>query len=151
MVARRNAILSSTYIARAEDYGAQLCIDGNRDSICASQYRRDNWLSIEVPADTPIGYVALWNRQHSNPAYNAFLGEFEIWVSRSEPGSTSRDSDAFCGRSSYNERQNAKPYVLWCSGAVGRFVTLKQVGGLTYMAIAELEAYRESRGFVISV
>ena len=136
MAQRLSATMSSTYQEKVNSkYRGDVCIDGDRTSICATEYSRGNWLSVEVPRDTPVGYVAVWNRR-DNPRFNAFLGQFEVWM-----GSQAGELKTLCGRSQYSAAANNEPYVLWCGGATGGWVTMKQTGSISYISVAELEAY----------
>ena len=58
-------------------------------------------------------------------------------------GGAAGDTSLFCGEASYRSPsgRDEEPYVLPCGGALGDFVTLKQVGEARYLSIAELRVY----------
>ena len=120
------------------DFSADLAIDDDLNNYCVSEIGVDNWLSIEVPSDTPIGYVAVYNIRALAGTWPSQLGEFGVWVSNT-PGDTTSASAVKCGESRYRggDSFDTEPYVLWCSGAVGTYVTIKQSGGSRYLVIAE--------------
>mgnify|MGYP003945151605 CR=1 FL=1 len=124
-------------------FGADLSIDDDLTNYCVSNEGVGNWLSIRVPSDTPIGYVAAYNMREDRGFWPSQLGEFGVWVSNT-PGDTTSSSAVKCGESVYRggDGLDTDPYVLWCSGAVGEYVTLKQSGGRRYLVIAELNVYR---------
>ena len=57
LTSRSRAELSSTF----GNFSAALAIDNDLDNYCVSREGVGNWLSIAVPSDTPIGYVAAYN------------------------------------------------------------------------------------------
>ena len=139
---RESAQLSSTFGA----YNAGLAINGDLADYCVSTQGVGNWLSISVPTSTPIGYVAAYNIQGSRGFWPEQLGEFGVWVGN-RPGDTASSSAVKCGDASYRGGGglDTEPYVLWCGGAVGEYVTLKQSGGGRYLVISEMYAYSSTR------
>ena len=47
-----------------------------------------------------------------------------------------------CGEAEYDASHEPEPYVLYCGGASGSYVTMKLLGASTYLSIAELEVRR---------
>ena len=91
----------------------------------------------------PIGYVAAYNIRTDTGYWPSQLGEFGVWVS-DIPGDITSFRAVKCGESSYRGGAvglDTDPYVLWCSGAVGDYVTLKQSGARRYLVISEIYAY----------
>ena len=132
---RLSAELSTTY---SSDYTAAKAIDASYDSICASNQAVGNWLSVMIPAGSRVGEVRVHNRR--DILNQSLLGSFEIWVA-SEAGDTSSSSAVRCGDASFDAATEPEPYVLWCGGVLGSYVTLKQTGAATYLSIAELEIF----------
>ena len=138
MLSRLSAVLSSTY---SSGYPASKAIDASYTSISVSSYAVGNWLSVQIPAGTHVGEVRVYNRRDATqPASQPQLGSFEIWVA-SVAGDTSSSSAVRCGDASFDAATEPEPYVLWCGGVLGSYVTLKQTGAATYLSIAELEIF----------
>ena len=138
MAARQDAVLSGVYAAA---YPASNAIDGNMNGASISTYGTRPWLSVQVPAAAPIGYVAIHNWR-SNYAY--LMGNVQVWL-----GNSAGDTGAgatMCGETRYDASHEPAPYVLWCGGLSGhRYVTVKRVGpGGGYIVVAELEAFASS-------
>ena len=136
---RSSAQLSSTF----GSFGADLTIDDDLSNYCVSGEDVGNWLSIAVPSGIPIGYVAAYNIRTETGYWPSQLGDFGVWVS-DMPGDTTSSSAVKCGESSYRGGAvglDMDPYVLWCAGAIGGYVTLKQSGGRRYLVISEMYVY----------
>ena len=88
MATRENASLSSTYRA---GYEAALAIDGLYDTHCASGSGTDGWLSVEIPSNTRISYVALHNRRDG---FANLMGTVQVWLGDS-PGSRKQQQQAY--------------------------------------------------------
>ena len=136
---RSSAQLSSMF----GSFGADLTIDDDLSNYCVSGEDVGNWLSIAVPSGIPIGYVAAYNIRTETGYWPSQLGDFGVWVS-DMPGDTTSSSAVKCGESSYRGGAvglDMDPYVLWCAGAIGGYVTLKQSGGRRYLVISEMYVY----------
>jgi len=140
----QDAALSSTY--SWQRWPASNTIDGRLETVCASKWQANAWLSVQVPAGSTVDYVAIYNRA-DNPRYAAWLGEFEIYVS-DVVGDTSSASSVKCAGpvSVPWSEGGVKPFLVGCpSSPTGTYVTLKQVGGARYLTIMELEAFSTGR------
>ena len=137
MAQRLRAEIKAPY---SSAYGASKAIDGSLRTSCLSRSRPANWLSVEVAAGTPIGYVAIRNAHVSR--WQPWLGNVEIWLGTSM-GDSSSASAVKCGETSYDRANRGQSYVLWCGGVSDRpFVTVKRAGTRSgYLAVAELEPY----------
>jgi len=108
-------------------------------------------VSMHVAHGTSIDYVAVYNRVDSvNGA--ALLGEFEIWVG-SSVGDTASTSAVKCAgpiEAPWSGHNVVSPTVVSCQGAVGDYVTLRQVGPSRYLTIVELEAYTADEASLVA-
>ena len=131
MAARESAAMSSDYNGKDFVGLASHAIDGDLRTQSITNAGVGNWLSVLVPPNTSIGYVALFNFQNIDRAY--LLTSFEVWVGVSM-GDTSSATAFKCGEAQYSKSKPlSEPYVLWCAGtAVGQFVTVTQTGALPY-------------------
>ena len=127
------AVLSSS-----EAYGgpATNAIDGSNDTFFHSASGESNWLSVQVPANTRIGYVAIYNRRDHN---SHLMGSVQLWLSSSS-GAPSANA-IMCGETSYDALHEPDPYMLWCGGVSDRrWVTVVRVD-TGRLALAELVPY----------
>ena len=136
---RQTATLSSTFAA---EFAASNIFDGDMGTYCVTAAGVANWVSVAVPAGTPIGYVAVYNVQGVTDSWQSLLGSFEVWAG-SSPGDTSSSSAVKCGEASYRNPSgdDTEPYVLWCGVSDLQHVTVKQTGGARYLLISELYVY----------
>ena len=74
MATREAVSFSSVYGAGFE---ASNAIDGSYSTHFASAAGSSNWLSVQVPTNTRIGYVAIHNRR-DNYAY--LMGSVQVWL-----------------------------------------------------------------------
>ena len=88
-------------------------------------------------ASTPIGYVAVYNRRDR---YAYLLLEIQVWVSTTAGDITSAQA-TLCGSAQYDASHEPQPYVLYCDGATGGYVTVKQTTHSGYLSVAELQPY----------
>ena len=102
LLSRLGAESSSAY---SIDFPASLAIDSSYNSLCASGYAIDNWLSVRIPAGTHVGEVHVYNRRD---AYASSLSDFEVWVA-SAAGNTSSSVAIRCGAASYNAATEPAP------------------------------------------
>ena len=118
------------------NYPAANVIDADDfNTLAASTYQTNAWLSVEVPASSRIGLVALYNR-NDGAYYQNFLGSFEVWV-----GSSAGDRSLLCGEYS-GATNSVGPFVVNCGGtSVGRWVTVRQVGAARYLTPTGLRVY----------
>lgn len=137
-----DATLSSTYSWWR--WPAAHIIDGNLNSICASRWQQNAWLSIELPVGSTIDYVAVYNRA-DHRGYADWLSPFEVWVGGGA-GDTSSPSAVKCdGPVSVPWSNDVTPYMIACPHAVGSHVTLKQMGRARYLTVMEVEAFTTER------
>ena len=132
-LASMTASMSSVY-GNYPQHSASQVIDGSITTTCFSTLETNAWLSVQVPINTRIGYVAAFNRRGDGYAY--LLGTFEIWLG-SSAGDTSTSAHR-CGEASYSAAHEPSPYILNCDGISDKpFVTLLQTGGAGgYIAVA---------------
>ena len=115
-------------------YPGSNAIDGNYENFVASQWETDAWLSVRVPSNTAIGYVAVYMRRD---AYAYLLGTFEIWL-----GASYGHRGYKCGESAWAQSHGNNPYWLWCGGLNQYgYVTILRTGAAGYLTFSELEAY----------
>ena len=143
-VPRLSASLSSVFGGDLALYPAENAIDGDVSSLCASQVEFGAWLSVEVPSHTRIGQVVVMNRADRED-YAAMLGAFQVWVGASR-GETTSQSAVLCGGSS-GVTTLSGPYIVDCGnvtsdGLHSVFVTLKQLGDMRALTIAEMCIYQ---------
>ena len=111
-------------------YPASQCIDGDLNTFCASNLlstASDEWLSIEMPVGTPIGYVAVYNRVDALWA-TRMLNPYEVFLTAS-PGAYGASSAHSCTNggsvSAFPAPAGGGPFMIWCGGASNlRYVTL---------------------------
>lgn len=121
------------------------CIDGDTssasESLCASQSRNNNWISVRVTGTAAIGDVAVWNRV-DNTEFAEWLGDFEVWLGATV-GDTASATSSKCGEASYDEQTNSRPYVVSCGQVTssGRYVTVKQIGLKRFLSLAEVQVF----------
>jgi len=125
---RLGAALSSAFHSL---FPASNAIDGDLSSLCATSNEQQAWASVRVPPGTAVGAVGVYNRDDIEE-YIRWLGAFDVWV-----GSSFGDLAVRCGEWS-GETTSAGPYVIDCGGAVGEYVTVRQLGAARYLTIAEL-------------
>ena len=117
-------------------FPASNAIDGDDyNTLAASNYQTNAWLSVETPASSRIGLVAVYNR-NDGEIYQNLLGSFEVGV-----GSAAGTISFLCG--DYSGATNSVgPFVLNCGGtSVGRWVTVRQVGAARYLTPTGLRVY----------
>jgi len=107
-------------------------------TLAMTERQANNWISVQVPPASTIGYVAIYNRQDGKKLSN--LGAFEIWVGQSF-GDTSSESASKCGEAVYIASHEPNPYVLWCSGRSAKYVTVKQTGSKRFLVIGDINVY----------
>ena len=153
----------STIFLWDASFEARRCIDGDRDTVCAtasSPYPGSaNWFSVRVPMGTIVSHVGVLNRR-DDAIFSHLIGDFGIWVG-SSAGDTSSASSHACGTSSFNpayEQPNA--YVFFCGGLASAqsratWVTLRQTRcSITPDGLAELRnkfpAFRQSSSCLLA-
>jgi len=142
---RIRALLSSTYANR---YPAYATIDGNYNTICASAWQPNAWLSVEVPPDSTIDYIAIYNRV-DHATYASWLNPIEVWVGETA-GDVSSDSAVQCSGPieapiRVGENVVDAAFVVACpTGTRGSYFTVKQTGRARYLTLLEVEAYSRS-------
>ena len=47
--------------------------------MCPSNWQQNAWLSVEMPRNSPVDYIAVYNRV-DNPTWASWLNPFEVWV-----------------------------------------------------------------------
>ena len=130
--------LAAGVSSESSKFPASNVIDGDLTTDVVARRGTNSWVSVQVPAGTPLGYVAVYNAR-SNRARARGLGDFEVWVGTSM-GDTSATAIK-CGESTYDVNHEPNPYVLWCSGVSDRpYVTVLKVG-TGILALAELVPY----------
>lgn len=133
--------MSSLFDARR--FPASNVIDGNTATLCASTQSRNAWVSVRVAPSSPIGYIAVWNR-NDYAQYSRWLSPYELWVG-SSPGDVS-SSAVRCGGGEIEVAATQGPFVAACPpGTAGQYVTLRLVGWRRYLTIAELVPYAPSQ------
>ena len=139
---RIQALLSSTY---ANWYGASATIDGRYNTICASRWQQNAWLSVEVPPDSMIDYIAVYNRV-DHASYASWLNPIEVWVGETA-GDVSSASAVKCAGPvnapiHIGETVVDSAFVVACpAGTRGSYFTIKQTGRARYLTLLEVEAY----------
>ena len=131
---RLSAQLSSVY---RRTYPASAAIDGNKRTLCASRAEQNAWLSVRVAAGTSVEHVAIYNRGDF-AAYQEWLSPFEVYVGASA-GDVSTSAIRCGGVNAVPAGPG--PFSVVCGGAVGAYVTLRLVGRVRYLTIAELEVF----------
>jgi len=141
-IAATGATLSTQY---HNNFPASNAVDGNMQTLIASKWQRNAWVSMHVAHGTTIDHVAVYNRI-DNQYYASWLGQFEIWVGSSVGDTTSASAIKCAGpiEAPWHGRNVRVPLVVSCLGAVGEYVTLLQVGNARYLTITQLEAYATS-------
>jgi len=139
---RITALLSSTYSNR---YPASATIDGNYASICASAWQANAWLSVEVPRDAQIDYVAVYNRV-DHARYAGWLNPFEVWVSETagdfSPASAVKCAGPLSAPLRIGSNVADAAFVVGCpAGTTGSYFTVRHVGAARYLTLLEVEAY----------
>ena len=73
-----SAQVSYQYMQR---YPASNAIDGNPNTVFITwtALRQNQWLSVQVPSGTRIGYIAVFNR-NDGEQYRAWLSPYEVWL-----------------------------------------------------------------------
>ena len=126
-LARLDATLSSVF--DAERFPASHAIDGIHDTLCASQWQRNAWLSVRVPSGAPIGRVAVYNRDDETE-YAEWLSPYEVWVGAAA-GDADNSSAHRCSAQPILVPPTFGPFVTDCNGATSHgnatYVTLRQV------------------------
>lgn len=137
-ITRRSASQSTHFNRR--QYPSSNIIDGNFNTLCATNNQRNSWVSVRVPPSSTVGYVAVYNRNDHGP-FMEWLSPFEVWVGAS-PGDVSASATRCGGVMEVDTSQGGVPFVVECpTSAVGEYVTLRLVQGARYLTIAELEVY----------
>ena len=136
MAARSTPRLSSTY---TKGHDAAKAIDGRMETFAATKFSAGAWLSVRVPNDSPIGWVAVHNRRDE---YSNLLGEIGVWLGV-RLGDTSAATAHSCGVATFDASQEPAPYLFFCGGVSRKpMVTVKQLGtGKGYLSVAELEPF----------
>ena len=132
-----SAAMSSKY--HASLYPASAAIDGDFRSLAATGKQVGNWISVQIPSETVVDTVAVYNRP-DNSEYQAWLSPFEIWVGTSFGDANSKTS-VRCGTPALKFPVGAGPYVVDCGELQGSYVTLKQTDDARHLTIAELVIY----------
>jgi hypothetical protein len=133
------AISAEVSRLRSKNTPTSRAIDGNVRTYTATSKATMSWLSVRIPAATPVGYVAFYNRQSTKHA--KAMGTVAAYVGSSSGDTTSSDV-TFCGEVSYRESHEPAPYVLWCGGAQGEYVTFRRTGRKSNFWIAEVRMYK---------
>lgn len=104
--------LSSTF---SNDYRAALAIDNNFNTLAASTETapNTNWLAVQLPDQTRVGFVAVYNRRDFSSIQH-WLGSFEVSL-----GSAPADPNGVvCGTGAYDANMDQSlPYVFDCGGS----------------------------------
>ena len=111
---RLEAQLSSTY---STAYAASQCIDGDRQTLCASEMASQPWLSVRIPTATWIDYGNLQSRRRSRlpgPIIAIRGGSAAAAGERTTPCATHVSVPAAAG-----------PSVLHRGGVIAEWVTLR--------------------------
>ena len=150
----RGAVLSSPHPiwGRAgAQHDAAKAIDANLGTWCHSTASATGaWLSVQVPPESEIGYVAIYNRDDVSP-FMEWLTPFEVWIGATA-GDTTPPSATKCG-GPYSVPAEAGPFMVECGGARGEFVTYLQtnatVGTISrrYLTVAEVKVYERASGY----
>jgi len=111
------------------DVGSLICTDSAKNS--------DQWLSMEVPHASAIGWVGVYNRGDAKE-YRDWLNPYEIW--------TGPDRGVLyhqCGGEQMaNVSSGVGPFMTNCGNATGPWVTLVlRAGTPRYLAISEMQIY----------
>ena len=124
-------------------YEVTRCSDSSYTTMCATNQGGvgNNWVAMQVPAGTNVGYVAVYNRRDYASIQN-WIGSFQVYLGTSA-GDT---SGTLCGDATYrNAGDDTAPYVLSCGGASsGTWITVRQTAcpSTCLLALAELEVYQ---------
>ena len=133
-------------------YPASRAIDGDVYTIAASKpmHAADEWISVEFPVGSNIGFVDVYNREDSTWLAN-MLNPYEVWLSASSGGipfGTQQVPNAYqCGADLY--APGLGPYQTWCGGTGNsnlRFVTviiraMDTPGAFRLLSIGEIKAF----------
>lgn len=118
------------------DFAASRCIDGQVDTICASVLSAGAWLSVRIPPNVRIDYVAITNR-NDGPTYQAWLSPFQLWL-----GSSAGEQGVACTPHDATVPSGVGPFFIRCPGEAHEFVTLILRGSTERpLSIAELDVY----------
>lgn len=124
---------------------AASAIDNVVTTVCLSAIGVDQWLSIEVPFASAVGYVAIYNR--ATQGYAEWLSPFEIWIGNA-PGTFSYPNATRCGdRHSASVNEGYGPFIVWCGirNSDATFVTLRRASSeIGHLTIGELYAFRDA-------
>jgi len=114
-------------------------IDGDTNTVAVGSRTTGNWLSVQLPAASVVGYVAVYFKTDTTQAK---LTTFQIWVGASS-GETAGETATLCGGDTYSSSQAAsEPYVFYCNDAPGEYVTVVQTStAKEVLKVAELYAY----------
>ena len=96
-------------------YAASKAIDGDIRSIAASgvlSAANDEWISVQMPAGSAIGHVAVYNRD-DYPWATAFLNPYELWLTAA-PGTVTVESSTAHRCAADLEAPDIGPYMTWC-------------------------------------
>jgi len=146
---RLRASMSSTLTYKGTEYHAANCIDGKKtgQNFCMSKilpkqnHPNPAWLSIEVPENSKIGDVLIFNRMD---CCQRFLSPFEVWVSNA-PGVPELETNVArrCGGTNVVPAE-VGPFSVSCQGLVGSQVTILLPGDERVIDLAEVEIYSAS-------
>ena len=134
---RHEVVMSSNWDAR--EFPNEQCMDGDWDTLCVSHLEVNAWASVRIDSGTAVSHVIIKNRLRP-PEWQAWLGEFEIWVGGSA-GVAQPPGAQRCGDESTIANVSAGPFLILCGGLVGSWVTLLQLGAERYITVAEIEVF----------
>ena len=134
-----SATLSSTL---HPNFPAEKAIDGDSSTLFATQSAQttNQWVSVQVPAGSPVTSVAVYNRADGEP-YESWLSPYEVWL-----GATAGALTHSCGGGpiTLGSSPGLGPFSTSCGGRSDLpYVTiLMRSGTFRYLAIGEVKVYR---------
>lgn len=153
MITPLGAQMSSLFSNR---YPASACIDRSSATLCATQLQARAWLSLKLPSDAHIGYVAVSNRvDHLD--FMQWLLPFDVYVGGDAYGDVSASAAQpaqLCARHARPAITDAStlagPFVAFCGGVQptsqstpATYVTIRLAGAVArYLSVAEVAVYR---------
>lgn len=138
---------------------ADLCVDSDLDTACSTNWGicGDHWLSLQMPAGTPVHDVVLYNRRDVS-FLRPYFGTIEVFLGP-VAGATdvARGDVTLCGSVTFDKTQEPEPYVVSCGGEKKyEWVTArqarKQLKEHTHpeqgcqLSLAEMRVYSEHAG-----
>ena len=136
-----NRVSVSASSAGAPDFPATNAIDDDTTTIAStgSAETTAQWISVELPENASIDYVAIYNR-NDNPSYVGWLSPYEIWL-----GNEAGARDFACNGGApliAPPEDGLGPFMTSCGGHSGAYLSVVwPAGHQRWGTIGELKAY----------